>query len=411
MPVYEFRGFDAAGKAIKGVRDSDSAKALRTILRREGVLATDVKESGKSEVGSKSGGVLGKEVNLTFLQRVSTEDIGITTRQLATLLQAGVPMVDSLNALIDQTENAVLKRILSQVKTDVNEGTSLADALAKHKAFDHIFVNMVRAGESSGTLDVVLERLADFKEGQAKIQGEILSALMYPIIMVFVGCVNITIMFTVVVPRITKIFDHAKVQLPLTTRILIFVSSTARDYWWLILAVLIASIYFFLRWKNSEKGRARWDAITLKLPVLGSLRRMIAVSRFARTLGTLLSSGVSLLTALDIVKNVVANAVLARVIEVARDAIREGEEIAPPLKRSGEFPPMLIHMIAIGEKSGQLEAMLNRVATAYEQRVDVRMKGLMSLLAPVLILCMGGAVGFIVFSILTPILQMNTLVK
>jgi general secretion pathway protein F len=413
MPVYEFRGFDAAGKAIKGVRDSDSAKALRTILKREGILATDVKESGNNAVGGKpgGGGVLGKEVNLSFLQRVSTEDIGITTRQLATLLQAGVPMVDSLNALIDQTENAVLKRILSQVKTDVNEGTSLADSLAKHKSFDHIFVNMVRAGESSGTLDVVLERLADFKEGQAKIQGEILSALMYPIIMVFVGCVNITIMFTVVVPRITKIFDHAKVQLPITTRILIFVSSTARDYWWLILAVIIASVYFFLRWKNSEKGRARWDAITLKLPVLGSLRRMIAVSRFARTLGTLLSSGVSLLTALDIVKNVVANAVLARVIEVARDAIREGEEIAPPLKRSGEFPPMLIHMIAIGEKSGQLEAMLNRVATAYEQRVDVRMKGLMSLLAPLLILIMGGAVGFIVFSILTPILQMNTLVK
>ena len=411
MPVFEFRGFDGAGKAIKGVRDSDSAKALRSLLKREGILATDVKESGKSETGGKSGGVLGKEVNLTFLQRVSTEDIGITTRQLATLLQAGVPMVDSLNALIDQTENAVLKRILSGVKTDVNEGSSLADALAKHKSFDHIYVNMVRAGESSGTLDVVLERLADFKEGQAKIQGEILSALMYPIIMVFVGCVNITIMFTVVVPRITKIFEHAKVQLPITTRILIFVSSTARDYWWLILIVIAASIYLFTRWKNTPNGRARWDAITLKLPILGSLRRMIAVSRFARTLGTLLSSGVSLLVALDIVKNVVANAVLANVIEVARDAIREGEEIAPPLKRSGEFPPMLIHMIAIGEKSGQLEAMLNRVATAYEQRVDVRMKGLMSLLAPVLILVMGGAVGFIVFSILTPILQMNTLVK
>ncbi len=410
MPVYEFRGFDAAGKAIKGVRDSDSAKGLRNILKREGILATDVKESGKS-AGGKSGGALGKEVNLTFLQRVSTEEIGLTTRQLATLLQAGVPMVDSLNALIDQTENPVLKRILSQVKTAVNEGTSLADALVKHKPFDHIYVNMVRAGESSGTLDVVLERLADFKEGQAKIQGEILGALMYPIIMVFVGLVNIAIMFTVVVPRITKIFEHAKVELPLTTRILIFISSAARDFWWLIFAVVGVSVWLFTRWKSTPAGRARWDAITLKIPVFGSLRRMIAVSRFARTLGTLLSSGVSLLVALDIVKNVVANAVLARVIETASDAIREGEEIAPPLKRSGEFPPMVIHMIAIGEKSGQLESMLSRVATAYEQRVDVRMKGLMSLLAPLLILAMGGAVGFIVFSIITPILQMSSLAK
>lgn len=417
MPVFEFKGFDAAGKSIKGVRDADSAKGLRALLKREGVLATEVNESGgdttkPGKKGSKaSGGVLGKEVSFTFLQRVSSEDIGITTRQLATLLQAGVPMVDSLNALIDQTDNAALKRILSQVKTQVNEGTSLADALAKHKVFDHIYVNMVRAGESSGTLDVVLERLADFKEGQAKIQGEIVGALMYPLIMVFVGFVNITIMFTVVVPRITKIFEHAKVQLPITTRILIFTSSTVKNYWWLILILMVGTVFLFRRWINSEKGRAQWDAITLKLPIFGSLRRMIAVSRFARTLGTLLSSGVSLLVALDIVKNVVANAVLARVIETTSDAIREGEEIAPPLKRSGEFPPMVIHMIAIGEKSGQLEQMLNRVAIAYEQRVDVRLKSLMSLLSPLLILVMGGAVGFIVFSILTPILQMNTLVK
>jgi general secretion pathway protein F len=411
MPVFEYKGFDGAGKAVKGVRDADSAKGLRALLKREGVLATEVKESGKSEGGSKGGGVLGKEVNFSFLQRVSVEDLGITTRQLATLLQAGVPVVDSLNALIDQTENAALKRILSQVKTDVNEGSSLADAFSKHKPFDHIYVNMVRAGESSGTLDVVLERLADFKEGQARIQGEILGALMYPLIMVFVGFVNIAIMFTVVVPRITKIFEHAKVQLPITTRALIFTSSTVRDYWWLIVIVAVGGVFLFRRWLGTPAGRAKWDAITLKLPVFGSLRRMIAVSRFSRTLGTLLSSGVSLLVALDIVKNVVANAVLARTIEVASEAIREGEEIAPPLKRSGEFPPMVIHMIAIGEKSGQLEAMLNRVAIAYEQRVDVRLKGLMSLLSPLLILMMGGAVGFIVFSILTPILQMNTLVK
>ncbi len=410
MPVFEFKGFDGVGKAIKGVRDADSAKGLRALLKREGILATDVKESGKGE-GNVKTGVLGKEVKFDFLQRVSADDLGIATRQLATLLQAGVPMVDSLNALIDQTEAPALKRILSQVRSDVNEGVSLADSLGKHKVFDHIYVNMVRAGETSGTLDVVLERLADFKEGQARIQGEILSALMYPIVMVFVGVVNVGILFTVVVPRITRIFENSKVALPWKTRILITLSSTVRDYWWALLILLVLGVFLLRRWLKSPEGRATWDRWRLQLPVAGSLTRMIAVARFTRTLGTLLASGVSLLTALDIVKNVVNNTVLFGIIETVRDAVREGEEIAPPLKRSGQFPPMVTHMVAIGEKSGQLEQMLERVATAYEQRVDARMKGLMSLLSPALILAMAGAVGFVVFAILEPILGMNNLVK
>jgi general secretion pathway protein F len=418
MPVFEYKGFDAAGKAVKGLRDADSVKALRTALKKDGVLATEVNESGnKGKATGKKGeasgkrGILDREVDLSFLARVSTEDLALATRQLATLLQAGVPMVDSFTALIDQTEDKALKRILSQVKTEVNEGIALGDALAKHRVFDHIYVNMVRAGESSGTLDVVLERLADFKEGQAKIQGEITGALMYPMIMVFVGFINIGILFTVVVPRITRIFEHAKVQLPLQTRILMFASSAVKDWWWLMIIVAVATVFFFRRWKASEKGRAQWDSLILKVPIFGGVMRMIAVSRFARTLSTLLSSGVSLLVALDIVKNVVDNTRIKGAIEVARDAIREGEDISAPLKRSGEFPPMVTHMVAIGEKSGQLEQMLGRVAVAYEQRVDVRLKSLMSLLSPLLILAMGGAVGFIVFSILTPILQMNTLVK
>lgn len=416
MPVFEYKGFlDSNGKPTKGIKDADSIKALRALLKKEGVLATEVKESGQSakkgKDGADKGSLLSREVEFSFLQRVSIEDLALATRQLATLLQAGVPMVDSLSALIDQTENKTLKRVLSKIKTDVNEGSSLGDAMAKHKAFDHIFVNMVRAGESSGTLDVVLERLADFKEGQAKIRSEISGALMYPIIMVFVGMGNIGVLFTVVVPRITKIFDHAKVQLPIQTRILMFISNTVHDYWWLLLLLFAGAVFAFLRWKGSKGGRVQWDTIILMIPVFGPLVRMIAVSRFARTLSTLLASGVSLLTALDIVSNVVDNSRIKKAIDVARDAIREGEDIAAPLKRSKEFPPMVIHMIAIGEKSGQLEQMLNRVAIAYEQRVDVRLKGMMALLSPLLILFMGGAVGFIVFSILTPILQMNTLVK
>lgn len=422
MPVFEFKGFDDSGKAVKGVREADGAKTLRAVLRREGVMATEVKASGRDARGKKAagsgagsgkekGGLLDKEVDFAFLQRVSVEELSIATRQLATLLQAGVTMVESLTAIIDQIENRSFKRMFSHIKDDVNEGSSLADALAKHKPFDHVFVNMVRAGESSGTLDLVLERLADFKEGQARLKGEIMGTMMYPIIMVFVGVGIVGILFTVVVPRITRIFEHANAQLPIQTRILIWLSGFTRDWWWLILGSLVVGAIFLKRWLGTPKGRATWDRVSLHIPIFGNLFRMIAVARFSRTLSTLLNAGVSLLISLDIVRNVVANAVMAKAVDDVKDAVREGEDIATPLKRSGQFPPMVVHMVAIGEKSGQLENMLNRCAISFEHRVETRLKTLTSLLEPLMILGMGGVVGFIVFSILMPILQMNTLVR
>lgn len=417
MPVFEYKGFDDSGKAVKGVREADGAKTLRSVLRREGVMVTEVKASGRDARGGKAagggekGGLLDKEIEFTFLQGVSVEELGVATRQLATLLQAGVTMVESLTAIIDQIDNKAFKRIFAHVKDDVNEGSSLADALAKHKCFDHVYVNMVRAGESSGTLDLVLERLADFKEGQARLKGEVLGTMMYPIIMIFVGIGIVGVLFTVVVPRITRIFEHANAQLPIQTKILIWASGFTRDWWWLLLILLVGGAFLARRWVRTEKGRATWDRWSLHIPIFGNLFRMIAVARFARTLGTLLNAGVSLLVSLDIVKNVVANAVISDAVEATKEAVREGEDIATPLKRSGQFPPMVVHMVAIGEKSGQLEGMLNRVAISFEHRVETRMKTLTSLLEPVMILGMGGIVGFIVFSILMPILQMNTLVR
>ena len=350
MPVYEYRGFDEKGKAVKGVREADGPKGLRAALRREGVLVTDVmdasgrgkggstksggKASGGKAGGGKSaskGGLLSKEVEFSFLQHVSIDDIGITTRQLATLLQAGVTMVESLNAIIDQIDNKAFKRIFSRIKEDVNEGSSLADAMGKHKCFDSVYVNMVRAGESSGTLDLVLERLADFKEGQAKLKSEIMGTMMYPIIMVFVGIGIVGILFTVVVPRITRIFENANAQLPVITKILIFASETARDFWWAGLLGLIGLVVGVNRWLKTPSGRATWDRVSLKLPLFGQMLRMIAVARFARTLATLLNSGVSLLVSLDIVRNVVANSVIAKAVDDTKDAIREGEDIAGPL--------------------------------------------------------------------------------
>ncbi|MEW5848384.1 MAG: type II secretion system inner membrane protein GspF [Myxococcota bacterium] len=422
MPVYEFRGFDTAGKAIKGVREADSPKTLRALLRKDGVLLTDVFEEqakGKKksalagkQVGEKGLAQMEVDLGSVFGARVSMEEVAVATRQLATLLGAGIPLVDSLTALVEQVENKGFKRVLSDIKQRVNEGTSLASAMEAHpKVFTPLFVNMIRAGESSGALDVVLMRLADFTEGQSRLRGKILGTLMYPAIMVLVGVGILAILFTVVIPRITLIFKNANAQLPIQTRILIWSSEMMRDWWFIVLPVAILGGWLTFRWFKTASGRAFYDRMVLRMPIFGLIVRMLAVARFARTLGTLLSSGVQLLTALDIVKNIVNNGVISKAIEQARDSIREGEPVATPLKRSGQFPPIVIHMITIGEKSGQLEPMLFKVAESYETQVEVRVGMLTTLLEPVMILIMGGVVGFIVFSILMPILQLNQFVK
>jgi general secretion pathway protein F len=292
----------------------------------------------------------------------------------------------------------------------VNEGSSLADALAAHpKVFGDLFVNMIRAGEHSGALEIVLVRLADFTESQARLRSKILGTMAYPAAMMVIGTIVLGILFTVVIPKVTKLFADTKATLPWMTRFLIGFTGFVTDYWWALLAVIAGSIYGFLRWKRTPEGKARWHRFVLTVPVFGRLVRIIAIGRFARTLSTLLQSGVPIIVAMDIVKNVVGNVRLAEVIEQARDAIREGESIAAPLKRSGEFPPLVFHMVAIGERSGALEEMLSNVAGAYEGQVDTTVSALTSLLEPIMIVCMGGVVAFIVFSVLLPILQINTL--
>ncbi|MES2504052.1 MAG: type II secretion system inner membrane protein GspF [Myxococcota bacterium] len=413
MPVYEYKGYGAGGKSVKGIRDADGVKSLRMLLRKEGILATDVTEAAVGATLTKPGkGFLKQTIRLdSFFGRIKLQDIASTTRQMAILLQAGVPLVESLTALLDQIENEKLKRVYSEIRSNVNEGSSLANAMEKHKIFSSIYINMVRAGESSGALEVVLERLADFMENQAQLRGKILSAMAYPAVMALVSVVIMVMMLTTVVPRISQIFLRAKVKLPLMTRVLITVSDILSGFWWLILIVAIGAVYAFMRWKKTPKGRAKWDNFRMRVPLLGPVTQLIAVARFSRTLSTLLASGVPLLNALQIVRNIVSNDVLEKAIDSVREAVREGEDIATPLKRSGVFPPMVTHMIAIGEKSGQLETMLTRIAIAYEQQVTLKVTTLTSLLEPLMIAFMGTSVGFIVFAILTPIMQMNQLVK
>lgn len=410
MAIYEFTGIDKSGKTVKGIKEAEGERALRLTLRNSGVYVTQVKTSSEGALKAKSG--LNREIDVKRLfERIDVETLALATRQLATLLQSGVPMLESLRALVEQVDNQALKRILSTVRADVNEGLSLADAMQKHKCFSSVYVNMVRAGETSGALELVLERLADFTEGQSRLRSKVIGALTYPAVMIVVAVVVVIIMMTTVVPKITAIFSSANVQLPIMTRMLISLSDALSSFWWLFIIVIIGGVYLFLRLIKTPKGRAKWDRFKLKVPIFGPIMQMVSIARFSRTLATLLAGGVPLLNTLKIVRNVVSNDALEKAIDDVREAVREGEDIAMPLKRSGQFPPMVTHMIAVGEKSGQLENMLSRIANSYEARVETRVSMLTSLLEPLMILFMAGTVGGILFAVMVPIMQMSTLVK
>jgi general secretion pathway protein F len=302
--------------------------------------------------------------------------------------------------------------VLTNLRERLNEGTSFAQALELHpKVFPPIFVNMVAAGEVSGTLEQVLERLADFLESQAQLKGKVSAALAYPALMLIIGTVLISVLMVAVVPKVTSIFESLDQALPWYTQVLIAISDFLSGYWWLLLPTIALGVYLFNRWKKTKDGRLKWDTFTLKTPVFGPLLQMLAIARFAKTLSTLLSAGVPLLKAMEISNRVLTNALLERVVQDATGSIREGESIAVPLRRSGQFPPMVTHMIAVGEKSGQLEEMLESVSKAYDAQVDTRVQMLTSLLEPLMIVLMGGSVGFIAFAILMPLIQMNDFVK
>lgn len=405
MAVFEYRGIAiGTGKPQKGVRDAENAKALRAALRKDGILLTVATEEAAAKAKSK------KDIKLfSFLKKPSASDIAVMTRQMATLLKAGIPLMEALNALIDQVENDALRNALTNVREQVKEGTSLAKALESHPGiFPTLYSNMVRAGEASGTLEGVLERLTDFMEGQARLKSKVTAALAYPILMLIIGTVLISVLMIAVVPNVTQIFQSMDQALPWYTSLLISFSNFASDYWWLVIMMGSLGFYLFRRWRRSPSGRLRFDGWLLRAPIFGKLLQMLSIARFSRTLATLLSSGVALLPAMDIVRNVLGNAVLEKVVADATGSIREGQSIADPLKRSGHFPPIVTHMIAIGEKSGQLEGMLNSVSDAYDAAVETRVGVLTSLLEPLMIVVMGGAVAFIAFSILMPLIQMSS---
>lgn len=409
MPVYEYTALDSTGKQLKGIIDAASAIAARQKLRETNYFPVDLKESA---AGKKTEDLAGKSV-VSILRRIGPNETSIMTRQLSTLLNAGLPLIPSLNVLVNQTQNPELKKTLAQIRSEVNEGKSLSQSLADFpKVFPPYFVNMVRAGEASGKMDIVLERLADFSEKQQALKLRIISALTYPVFMLAIGTVVVFFLLAFVVPNITKVFDEMHQDLPMVTVVLIFLSKFLQSFWWLIVAALAgggaALHYFFTR---MEKGRYCWDTLKLKVPLFGRVNQKLAVARFSRTLGTLLQSGVPLLTALEIVKNIVNNKIIADAVQAAGEEVREGQSLSAPLARSGLFPPIATEMIAIGEQSGNLEPMLYRIADSYEKDVESSVAMMTSVLEPVMILTLGVVVGFIVVSVLLPIFEMNQLVK
>lgn len=401
MPIYSYKGLDASGKEIKKTINTDSIITAKQKIRSQGIMLIDIKEQKAKNSGGAGSG-------LNFGTGIKVDDIALMTRQLSTLVKAKIQIVDALAALEDQVENNHLRIILSEVKQDVNEGSSLAQALQKHpRVFNNVYINMVEAGEASGTLEIVLLRLADFTEAQMKLKTRIKSAMFYPIVMVVFGVIMMNIIMIFVIPKIAKILSSMKKDLPWATEFAIWLSDFLQNYWWLLIMAIIGAFFLLKKYIATTSGKRNSDALLLKLPILGGLIKMINVSRFCSTLATLLNSGVPILTSLTIVKNLIPNVLLKDAVESSRMTVSEGGSMAQPLKQSGLFPAMMTHMITLGERSGELEDMLNIVAENYEDQVDSKISGLTSILEPIMMVGMGLAVAFIVFAVVMPLMQMS----
>jgi len=411
MPVYHYRGYRNDGGAAAGIIDAENAKVARLKLRKDGVFPTDVVEQGQSSARRQDGSRVKTAYQPGRSATLTSSDLALMTRQFATLLVAGLPLVEALGVLVDQTDKKSTKALFADIREQIRGGKSLSAVLETYeKDFSQIYVHMVRAGEASGALDQILFRLTEFLEKQAALKHKVTNAVLYPLLMLVVGVSVLFFLMTFVVPKITAVFADMNQALPWPTIVLMSASSFFADYWMVVLGLVTGGIFLIRRTVQTEKGRTAADRLILRLPLIGDVARMVSISRLASTLATMLASGVQLLEALDVSKRVMNNRVLEEAVEGARQNIREGETIADPLKRSGEFPALVTHMIAVGERSGEMEEMLRRVSQIYDGEVDRVITRLTSLMEPIMILAMGLVVFFIVVAILLPIFEMGQMV-
>lgn len=423
MPIFEYKAYASGGRVQAGVIDADTTREARQRLRRENLLVSEIHEvrGGRRTSAKNPNKSNSRKAKLGLVERIrrqrqanatpSMRDLEVLTsitRQMGTLLGSGIPLAETLKAIIEQAERRDVETMFREIRERINSGGSLADALAEQpRLFGELYVNMVRAGEATGNVDVVLRRLADYLQAQRILRRKIVSAMTYPAMMIAIGVIVVSILMAVVVPKITGMLTDQGKTLPAPTQVLIFVSDLFKDWWWAG-ALGIAAISFAIeRIYRTDKGRMFIDKNMLRLPILGDLLRKQAVSRFTRTLSTLLQSGVPAVQSLEITRTVVGNRVLADATEHIRVKILEGTDISTPLKATGVFPPVVTYMVAIGEQSGELEQMLDRVATSYDEEIDVATERMTSVIEPIMIVVLALIVGYIVISIVLPILQIG----
>jgi type IV pilus assembly protein PilC len=401
MPMFEYTARNAAnGQIQKGQLDVATKDEVGAYLRKNRLILVNVREAPK-QIKLSIGG-----------QRVKTRDIVIFTRQFATMINAGLPLVQSLNILAAQTENKTLQAVTRTVVYDVESGNTLADAFAKHpKAFTQLYVNMVAAGEAGGILDTILMRLATFLEKNDALVRKVKGAMVYPGVIITVAFVAIAVLLIFVIPTFQAMFASANLELPLPTRVVIGMSNFLIHYWWAMLLVVAGIVFAIRQYYGTPNGRRQLDGLLLKAPVLGDVIRKSAVSRFTRTLGTLVSSGVSILEGLEITAKTAGNQVVHDAVMESRQSIAGGETIAAPLEKSKVFPPMVISMIAVGEQTGGLDEMLSKIADFYDDEVDVAVSALLSLMEPAMIVILGVIVGGMVVAMYLPIFDMMNAVQ
>ena len=403
MPVYVWKGRTLAGEIQTGELTFDSQDEAASALRKKRIIVTSVRE--------KRG-----DIKLSIPQFgpvVSTRDLAIFTRQFATMINAGLPLVQCLDILSKQTEKETFRTIIGQTMRDVEAGTTLAEALAKKEnknAFDELFVNMVEAGEAGGILDDILQRLATFIEKAEALRRKVQGAMVYPAVVMTVACLATTFMLIFIIPTFAKIFVAFGGDLPLPTKIVMMLSDFLRGYWWMLLGGIIGVTVGLRRYYATEGGHFQIDKFLLGLPVLGDVLRKGAVARFTRTLGTLISSGVPILTGLEITARTAGNRVIQEAIMAARASIREGETISAPLRQSNVFPPMVVQMISVGEETGALDDMLTRIADFYDDEVDTAVDSLTSLIEPMMIIFMGSVIGGMVVAMYLPMFKLINVV-
>ncbi|MCJ7748762.1 MAG: type II secretion system F family protein [Desulfobacterales bacterium] len=400
MPIYKWEGKAAKGVIKKGEMEAPNEAAIRISLRQQNIMPTKISPKGKEF-----------KFSLPFKKKVKQRSIAIFTRQLATMIDAGLPLVQSLEILASQQEDKVFKEIIRGIREDVEAGSTFAGALKKHPVtFNELYTNLVVAGEEGGILDTILNRLCTYIEKAESLKKKVKSALVYPATIVGVAVIVVMILMLLVIPVFETMFKSAGQSLPLPTLITLGLSKLIQKYIFIIIPGLILCFYLFRKYYQTEKGKALFDMILLKLPVFGPLFQKIAVARFSRTLGTLVSSGVPILDGLNIVSKTAGNKTIETAIQNARASIREGETISEPLGRSGNFPPMVIQMISVGESTGALDSMLSKIADFYEEEVDVAVGNLTSLLEPLLMVFLGLVIGGVVISMYLPIFNMASAV-